>query len=215
MLGNPVDYDKKFKDELPRFRPNLDFGIKKYLDFIPGKNVLDLGIGQGMNSIPLQNMGFNVTGVDYSYNSLEICKKFCPEINLIQSDIRVFDIEKDKFDLIISRCVLHFLHKSDAFSIMKSMKDNVKKNGLVYLNVFSVRDPRFEKCKGLNNFECLDCNVFHNLKDDSYMSFFERDEILDVFDGFKTLLICDDYSLDIGWDEPRYCGNIRYLGMKI
>ena len=46
MLGTPVDYDKKLKDELPRFRPNLDFGIKKYLDFIPGKNVLDLELAR-------------------------------------------------------------------------------------------------------------------------------------------------------------------------
>lgn len=192
MIGNPVDYDKKFKADFPKFSSGLDPILKRYLDFVPGKNVLDLGIGYGRNSIPLQNMGFNVTGVDYSHNSIDKCRKTCSEINLIQSDIRSFNIEPNKFDLILSRCVLHFLHKDDAFSIMNSMKDNVKENGLVYLNVFSASDFRREKCQVLENFECLEDNVFHNLLDDSYMSFYTKDEILGVFDGFKTLFVSDE-----------------------
>ena len=79
---------------------------------------------------------------------------------------------------------------------MNSMNDNVKENGLVYLNVFSASDFRREKCQVLENFECLEDNVFHNLLDDSYMSFYTKDEILGVFDGFKTLFVSDECFLD-------------------
>lgn len=214
MIGNPVDYDKKFKDDFPKLSFGLDPILKRYLDFVPGKNVLDLGIGYGRNSIPLQNMGFSVTGVDYSHNSIDMCKKICSEINLIQSDIRSFDIQPNKFDLILSRCVLHFLHKDDAFSIMNSMKDNVKENGLVYLNVFSASDFRREKCQALENFEYLEDNVFHNLLDDFYMSFYTKDEILGVFDGFRTLFVSDESFLDVERDVPCFCGVIKYIGMR-
>ena len=92
MIGNPVDYDKKYKGEFPKFLSKMDFELKKYLKLIDGKEVLDLGIGQGQNSIPLANLGFTVTGVDYSNNCLDICKSNCPELNLVQSDARSFKI---------------------------------------------------------------------------------------------------------------------------
>lgn len=78
-----------------------------------------MGIGQGQNSIFLANLGFIVTGVDYSNNCLDICKSNCPELNLVQSDVRSFKIEKDKYDLILSRFILHFLHKDDAYEIIQ------------------------------------------------------------------------------------------------
>lgn len=52
MIGNPVDYDKKFKENFPNFPAKLDIELKRYLNLVPGKELLDLGIGQGRNSIP-------------------------------------------------------------------------------------------------------------------------------------------------------------------
>ena len=124
MIGNPVDYDKKFKKNFPIFPPKFDIELRRYLSLLKGKDVLDLGIGQGRNSIPLSNLGFNVTGVDYSTKCLDICKENCSNLNLIKSDIRNFCIEKDKYDLILSRCVLHFFHKDDSYKIMDSMSSN-------------------------------------------------------------------------------------------
>ena len=136
MIGNPVNYDKKYKENFPIYPAKLDCALKRYLNLIPGKEVLDLGIGQGRNSIPLVKLGFHVTGVDYSTKCLEICKNNCPELNLIQSDIRTFPIEKNKYDLISSRYVLHFFHKDDTYQIIKNIKENLKTNGLVYIHVF-------------------------------------------------------------------------------
>ena len=46
MIGNPVDYDKKYKGEFPKFLSKMDFELKKYLKLIDGKEVLDLGHGE-------------------------------------------------------------------------------------------------------------------------------------------------------------------------
>ena len=214
MIGNPVDYDKKYKGDFPRFSPKMDPELRKYLKLIGGKEVLDLGIGQGQNSIPLSNLGFNVTGVDYSNNCLNICKSNCSELNLIQSDIRTFDIEKNKYDLILSRCVLHFLHKDDSYKIMKDMKNNLKENGLIYLHIFSIDDPKFKKSSSSENFEILENNIFHNTVNDTYISFFTKDEISSIFSDLKTVCISEEYSLDLGYGEPHYHGVIKYIGKK-
>lgn len=215
MLGNPIDYDKKFKDKFPIFPVILEPLLKRYLKLVPGKNLLDLGIGQGLNSIPLSNLGFNVTGVDYSKKCLEICKNNCDKLNLIQSDIREFNIEKNKYDLIISRCVLHFLHKDDSFKIMKSMKENIKKNGLIYINVFSTQDPRLSKNSTSKDFEVLDNNILHNKINDTYISFFTKEEILELFTDLKTIYISEEYCLDLGFGDAHYAGIIKYIGQKI
>ena len=215
MIGKPVDYDNKFKDEFPIFPAKLDYELKTYLNLIPGKEVLDLGIGQGRNSIPLSELGFNVTGVDYSTKCLDICMANCPKLNLIHSDIRNFHIEKNKYDLIQSRFVLHFLHKNDSYEIIKNIKNNIKLNGIVYIYVFSLNDPKYEKNINSKEFELLENNIFHHKTSNTYVSFFTRDEIQNLFKDFKTICISDEYRFDIGHDKPHYHGFIKYIGQKI
>ena len=214
MIGKPVDYDKKFRDNFPIFPAKLDLELRRYLKLIPGKEVLDLGIGQGRNSIPLANLGFNVTGVDYSTKCLDICRNNCPKLNLIRSDVRTFEIEKDKYDLILSSNVLHFLHKDDNYKIMQSMKENVNSNGLIYLQVFSTEDPKFNKNTLSQDFELLDNKIFHNLVNDTYISFFTKEEILEIFKDLKTIYISEEYSLELAGQEPHYVGIIKYIGKK-
>lgn len=215
MLGNPVNYDKKYGNgKFPLFDAKLDMELRRYLSLIPGKNVLDLGIGQGQNSIPLSNLNYNVTGVDFSNKCLEICKEKCPALNLIKSDVRSFEIEKNKYDLILSRYVLHFLHKDDSYKILHSIKDNVKKGGLVYITLFSTEDPKFVDKTQNENIEILDNNIFHNKLTDTYISFFSKEELLNIFEGFKTLYISQEYSLELLRDDPCYHGVIKYIGIN-
>lgn len=215
MIGNPVNYDKKYKGEFPIHPVKLDLDLKRYLNLLPGNEVLDLGIGQGRNSISLVELGYNVTGVDYSTKCLEICKNNCPKLNLIQSDIRAFPIEKNKYDLISSRYVLHFFHKDDTYKIIKNIKENLKSNGLVYISVFSLEDPKLIRHTNSPNFEILENNIFHHTVNDTYVSFFAKNEILDLFSDFKTISIAEEYCLDLGGDTPHYSGIIKYIGQKI
>lgn len=215
MIGNPVDYDKKFKENFPKFPAKLDLELKRYLSLVPGKEVLDLGIGQGRNSIPLAELGFNITGVDYSTKCLEICKNTCNKLNLVKSDIRTFDIEKDKYDIILSGYVLHFLHKNDSYQIIENIKNNIKNNGIVYISVFSLEDPRFNKPSTSSDFEILDNNILHNKVNDTYVSFFSKDEVLNLFSDFKTIFISEEYCLEQNVETPRYAGVIKYIGQKL
>ena len=215
MIGNPVDYDKKFKENFPKFPAKLDIELKRYLNLVPGKEVLDLGIGQGRNSIPLAELDFNVTGVDYSTKCLEICKNTCNKLNLVQSDIRTFDIEKDKYDMILSGYVLHFLHKNDSYQIIKNIKNNIKNNGIVYISVFSLEDPKFSKYSTSSDFEILDNNILHNIVNDTYVSFFSKKEVLNLFSDFKTIFVSEEYFLEQNAETPRYAGVIKYIGQKL
>lgn len=216
MIGKPINYDKAYVNKQSLWnKPSIDVDLKRYLKLLNGNNVLDLGIGEGQNSIILAESGYNVTGVDVSGKALDVCKSNFPDINIVKDDIRNFNIEPNYFDLIMSRYVLHFLHKNDATSIINSIKKNLKQNGLVYIVVFSTNDPGMRKKYHDPNFEIMGNNVFHNLSDDTYKSYFSKDEVLELFSGFETVLVSDEYGLDLAHGEPHYHGTIKYIGRKV
>lgn len=214
MIGNPVNYDKKYKDKFPIFPAKFDPELRRYINLLKGKEVLDLGIGQGHNSIPLAKQGFNVTGVDYSEKCIEICKNNCSTLNLVKSDIRKFNIEKDKYDLISSRFVLHFFHKDDCFEIINNIKENIKQNGLIYIYVFSTEDPKFILFSNSSEYEKLENNIFHNLVYNTFVSFFTKEEIQNLFSDFETISISEEYCLELEEKEAHYAGFIKYIGRK-
>lgn len=215
MVGNTINFDKKYNSSSPIWgKAKLDIELKRYLSLLDGNNILDLGIGEGQNSIVLSKLGYNVTGVDVSKKSLDICSNISSNIELIQSDIRNFNIEKDKYNLIMSRCALQFLHKNDVKKIINNIKLNLRENGLVYISVFSTDNPKFHKKLDNDYFEILENNILHNKLDDTYTSFFTKDEILELFSEFETILISDEYSLDLSHGEPHYHGIIKYIAKK-
>lgn len=214
MFGNSFNYDNKKCENFPILKVQFDSELKRFIHFVPGKEVLDLGIGQGTNSIPLFKQGFNITGVDCSYKCLNICRENCSGLNLIKSDIRTFEIEKNKYDLILSRYVLHFLHKNDSYKIIENMKKNIKPNGLIYISVFSTEDFRIKRFSVNSDFEEFENHIFHNKINDTYVSFFDKEEIKNLFSDFKTLLITDSYFLDERQENTSYGGVIKYIGQK-
>ena len=214
MVGKPFDFDKKDGSYFSVKYTHIDKILKSYLCLLPGKNILDLGIGTGKNSVYLSSHGYNVVGVDYSNKATKFLNDNYPNIKTYNIDIRHFEIEPNKFDLIMSLNVLHFLHKDDVHVIIDDIKYNLCKNGIVYISVFSLDDPKLKFIKN-DFFEILDNHICHKLYDDTYVSFFSKNEILELFKDFKTLYISDEYFLDNTHGSPHFHGIIKYIGQKI
>ena len=106
-------------------------------------------------------------------------------------------------------------HKNDSYQIIKNIKNNIKNNGIVYISVFSLEDPKFSKYSTSSDFEILDNNILHNKVNDTYVSFFSKDEVLNLFSDFKTIFISEEYCLEQNVETPRYAGAIKYIGQKL
>lgn len=69
----------------------------------PGQ-ALDIGMGQGRNTLFLARRGWNVTGVDIADKGIEIAKNVATRRNLkfngVASDFAVFEVGKQRWDLI-------------------------------------------------------------------------------------------------------------------
>ena len=118
--GNAVMWtDKHISQQLLHVHLNseVDLGsrkpetIDKTLDWILANsenkqlNILDLGCGPGLYSEKLAEKGHNVTGVDFSANSIEYAKKTAKnkklKINYLQENYLNLDLEENSFDLVI------------------------------------------------------------------------------------------------------------------
>lgn len=118
-------YYQEYKDD----KTDLKY-IEKFLNLC-NKKILDLGCGMGHYSIYIKNKNFEVVGVDFSKEMLNIAKENEPNIKFIESDICNLPENLDKdFDGVLITYVIQHLSKEETMecflNLKKYLKDNAK-----------------------------------------------------------------------------------------
>lgn len=117
--------------------------------------VLDLGCGQGRNSIFLAGKGFKVDAVDHSVKGLE--KIVHNNISTFLADVRNFEIELNKYSTILAIAILQFLPKEDISTLVERIKKNLKPQGFFVASVF-IQENGFQEGElkeWFNDFEII------------------------------------------------------------
>jgi tellurite methyltransferase len=100
--------------------------------------LLDIGCGEGRNTVFFARNGYHVTAFDSSERGIEKTKKLVEKTslraNLFTADIKEFRLKED-FDILFSTGVLHYISKELRSGIFNNYKSLTKPGGL---NVFSV-----------------------------------------------------------------------------
>lgn len=128
-------YNKRNHKEAQLFMTNLVF----YLKLKPGDLILDLACGKGRHSIYLNQLGFTVTGMDLSENSINVAKKSSTNsLEFIVQDMR--QAFENKYDAIFNLFTSFGYFKDDAedLKVLQNIKAALKPNGVAvidYLNI--------------------------------------------------------------------------------
>lgn len=179
-----------------KFGGKLNKNIGSLVNFLPKNgNVLDLGCGLGANSFFLSEKGFNVTCVDKDENAIDNIKKNFPNIKAVESDISSFDYWNDRYDLILILNVLHFFNFQQAKQIIGNAIESLNKNGLIYLQVFSINDPAFKKLSN-KNLLTEEKNTFFKKETNSFIHFFEKEELIKIFSQYDILKFEEFFKKD-------------------
>lgn len=97
----------------------------------PGRNILEVGCGNGYLSLELARAGHDVTGLDVSQEIIEMAERTkaahastpgCGTLTYMCADIETWQAAASSFDVVvINRALHHFHHLSSTLSIVKRL----------------------------------------------------------------------------------------------
>jgi cyclopropane fatty-acyl-phospholipid synthase-like methyltransferase len=99
-------------------------------NFPQGTRLLDIGCGNGRDSIFFATLGFDVTSIDYSQNAIEVCSttadhlglKIATEVLSISSFsqiIKFSDENLENFDVVYARFFLHAIDENSERNLLR------------------------------------------------------------------------------------------------
>jgi tellurite methyltransferase len=114
----------------------------RHIEGLPAGRMLDLGAGEGADSIRLALRGYSVDAVDVSEVGVGKILRFAEEagvsINVKQADI-VSYVPEGQYDLIICNGVLHYI--DDKESVVERMQRATRTGGLNVISLWSTYTP--------------------------------------------------------------------------
>ena len=128
-----------------------DHWLDEYKDILDNckTKVLDLGCGEGNDTLYLTERGFKVIACDYSEIALNHVKQELANVETIQLDIsESLPFKENTFDLIIADLSLHYFDEKTTIEIMKEIKRILKPNGHLLARVNSTQDLNYGAGQG-------------------------------------------------------------------
>ena len=141
-------YDKHYQE------PNY-FGdpypelVAFFSEYKPKGRVLDLGCGQGRDSIALARMGYSVTGVDISkvgvLGMLSVAKAEKLDVTGIVADMYGYKVDTH-FDIVLMDSILHFYKpdKKRETELLNRIMNELRVGGLLCIVVWKSQKIEFD-----------------------------------------------------------------------
>lgn len=193
-----------------------DKELEKIIKYIPKGKVLDIGSGNGRNSIFLAKNGFQVEAIDKNKEYVQKLKKFSEKerlpIKTKLADVKNLKLKEDYYSLILSVAILDFLRIYEFKKLIPKIKKSLKVDGIFYLVVFSIKDPAFKKCK--KELKMVGKNTFYLPQLKTFRHFFEKKEMLSLLKGFRVLKIETKKIKDINNKKSHFHQIIRITVKK-
>lgn len=132
-------------DSVSTFAKGPTADIAEYWTLFPaGGTVLDVGCGEGRNSVFLAGKGFAVDAFDISEAGIEKAKRIASaskvEVNFMRGDLVAFVFEKE-YNVILSHGVLHLCEEADRNAFIERAKQHTSAGGYNAVGVFTNRLP--------------------------------------------------------------------------
>ncbi len=170
-----------------------------------GAHFLDLGGGEGEDSLFMAKRGLHVTAIDQSPELTEKLQQKIKDSNLtnievICQNVRGYPIEKDKYSIINAINVFQFLKKKVALRIINDLKEKLKEGGYLIIECFTIKDPLFIKTE---------------LKENCFL---KPNELKNVFSDWKIIHYQEKLINDqphSGCNQPHHHGIVRLIAQKV
>lgn len=171
--------------------------------------VVDLGAGEGRNSLYLAEQGFDVISIEPSQKGTdkleqEVERRGYNNIRIINQDF--LDVTEELFDVgfLVSLTCLEHMDYSELLRSVQEIKRILRSGAYVYIVAFTEDDPGF---KGdIRN--ASECSKF-------IKHYFKKNELKNLFSEFQILFYDEYLKEDLSHGKPHYHGKAKLIARKI
>lgn len=177
----------------------------KALPYLKGKTqLLDIGCGEGADSVFYSNNGFTVTAIDTNENYLKRLQKFIGDhaisnVSIQLADAIIYQYPSAFYEAINCLLVGCCMKRSEFEKLVPRIKQAIKPHGIVIMSLRNYLDPELKEYLGVE--EMIEPNTFYNKEDCCKVKYFiEKDRLSQHFTDFEILyyyegLTPDKYAL--------------------
>jgi 2-polyprenyl-3-methyl-5-hydroxy-6-metoxy-1,4-benzoquinol methylase len=190
--GRQPHWDKFYKKNIIPVTPS-SFCEFVCSQIVKGSRLLEIGCGNGRDAVYFGNNGINVIAIDRSETAISECKKNyieLPVIFLHGSLDEVKEVNRDEFDVIYSRFVIHAMPENEEIAMLTKSFDLLKNNGQIYIECRSIKDPLARKGEIISPTERIHGH---------YRRFIVKDNLLERLEniGFSILDVVESDNLAV------------------
>lgn len=183
--------------------PSIDLVLFVQSEKIAPGPALDLGCGDGRNSLYLAELGFDVTGIDISTVAITKLRTEATrrgvEITAILGDVRDHTYLPQHYHLIVANTILdHIADEQEGNELAKAIQCTLLPEGYLFVSVHTTEDPGY---RGESS-----SNTAQHVK-----RYFRPGELKDLFAGVKILRYHEEIVLDRRHGQPHYHSVARLM----
>ena len=177
----------------------------------PPGEALDLGSGEGRNSLLLAHYGYHVHAVDSSSQGIQKLEQYAHSQGLENidgevADVRTVQLTANFYDAIVAVTILDHVTEEEGHKVAESIIDAVKPGGFVFIEAFTVHDPAANAAREEHETISETASFVQH--------YFDEGELANWFSKLETLKYEEFMKYDDSHGEPHYHGLARLIGKK-
>jgi tellurite methyltransferase len=149
--------------------------------------VLDIGAGQGRNSVYLSKMGYNVEAIDTSFVSIQFLEKIKEKEKLnfkvFHSDFKDY-IGKTSYYAVLVFGLIQILDWKEIDFLKRKLSGLLREGGLLFITAFTTLD---NSCKNISESSKKIGRNSYLKPDGEKRTFFEPGELKSLFQNYKVI----------------------------
>src|SRR5438034_354827 len=177
----------------------------------PIGEALDLGCGEGRNSLLLARYGYHVQAVDSSSQGIQKLEKYAhsqglDNINSEVADVRTVQLTTNFYDDILTVTIIYHITEAEGKKVEESIINAIKPGGFVFIEAFTVHDPAANAARDENETISETASFVQH--------YFDEGELATWFSQLETLKYEEFMKYDDSHGEPHYHGLARLIATK-
>ena len=168
---------------------------------------IDIGDGEGRNSLYLASLGFNVYAIELSEvgakKILQRAKDYGVEVAVLNTDIVTASKNLSDIGFAVALTSLEHMDYDYLLEAVKEIKRILKPGGYIYAMVFTEDDPGYKK----DLLNASECALF-------IKHYFKKGELKELFSDFEILEYSEYMKIDETHGPTHYHGKAKLFARK-